>query len=98
MMPSKITRSKGNVFEELGFRATEAENLRIRAALMLELRRVIEERGLTQRQAADVFEVTQPRVSDLVRGKIERFSIDMLVNMLAQADLHVDVHVEPASA
>ena len=96
-MKRKITRSRGNVFEELGFPPAEAENLRIRAALMLALRQAMEERGLKQSEAADLFNVTQPRISNLVRGKIERFSIDMLVNMLARADLHVDIHVEPVS-
>ena len=97
-MKSTITRSRGNVFEDLGFPAAEAENLRIRAGLMLALRNLIEARHMKQREAAELFNVTQPRISDLVRGRIERFSIDMLVNMLARGNVRVDVHVEPLSA
>jgi predicted XRE-type DNA-binding protein len=55
---------------------------------------VIESRGLTQKKAAKLFGVTQPRVSDLVRGKIDLFSIDMLVNMLALAGVKVSLTVE----
>jgi predicted XRE-type DNA-binding protein len=62
---------------------------------MVSLRRIIEDAGITQAQAAEAFGVTQPRVSDLVRGKIELFSIDTLVNMLAAAGHHVEVSVEP---
>jgi predicted XRE-type DNA-binding protein len=78
-------RSGGNVFADLGFDKETAENLRLRADLMIELREVIQRKGLTQAQAAKHFGVSQPRISDLVRGKIALFTIDMLVNMLARA-------------
>ena len=81
----KMTRTEGNVFAGLGFDTQTAENLRIRADLMIELREVIRSKGLTQAQAAKLFGVSQPRISDLVRGKIALFTIDMLVNMLARA-------------
>jgi predicted XRE-type DNA-binding protein len=90
-----MTPSSGNVFEDIGFSPEEAENLKIRAVLMVSLRQIIEDAGITQAQAAEAFGVTQPRVSDLVRGKIELFSIDTLVNMLAAAGHHVEVSVEP---
>lgn len=80
-----MTRTEGNVFADLGFGKEMAENLRIRADLMIELRQVIKRRVLTQAQAAKLFGVSQPRISDLVRGKIALFAIDMLVNMLARA-------------
>jgi predicted XRE-type DNA-binding protein len=89
MAARKIRRSTGNVFRDLGFPTEEAENLRIRSELMARLARVIEERDLTQAEVARVLGVTQPRVSDLVRGKIDLFSIDMLVNLLAKAGLQV---------
>jgi phage-related protein/predicted XRE-type DNA-binding protein len=76
----------------------EAENFKIRAALMAELAAYIERAGLTQTQAARRFGVTQPRISDLVRGKIDLFSIDTLVNMLTAAGLHLDLAVRPAQA
>ena len=89
MATRKLRRSSGNVFRDLGFSAEESENLRIRSEMMVRLARVIDDRGLTQAEAARIFGVTQPRVSDLVRGKIDLFSIDMLVNMLAKAGLQV---------
>jgi predicted XRE-type DNA-binding protein len=92
-MTKKVTRSSGNVFEDLGFPPEETEHLRIRSALMATIRKVIEERGLTQARAAALFGVSQPRVSDLVRGKIDLFSIDMLVEMLARAGVRVDLVV-----
>lgn len=88
-LPPRVRRSSGNVFRDLGFDAEEAENLRVRADLMIELSRIIEARGLTQAAAAKLLGVTQPRVSDLVRGKIDRFSIDGLVEMLGHAGMHV---------
>ena len=74
-----------NVFDALEDDPAIAENLKIRAQLMNALTQYIEKQGLTQVEAADLFEVNQPRISDLVRGKIDRFTIDMLVNMLARA-------------
>jgi len=90
-MSRRLRRSSGNVFRDLGFPPEEAENLRIRSDLMARLCRVIEEEELTQARAARLFGVTQPRVSDLVRGKIDLFSIDTLVNMLAKAGVRVRV-------
>jgi predicted XRE-type DNA-binding protein len=92
-MTTKARRSTGNVFRDLGFAADEAENLKVRSELMIHLTKVIDSRGLTQAKAAALFGVTQPRISDLVRGKIDRFSIDTLVAMLGQAGLRVQLVV-----
>ena len=92
-MKAKIRRSSGNVFRDLGFAAEEAANLRVRSDLMIRLSKLIDTRGLTQAEAAALFGVTQPRVSDLVRGKIDRFSIDTLVAMLGNAGLRVQIVV-----
>jgi predicted XRE-type DNA-binding protein len=89
----KIERSTGNVFRDLGFGAKEAESLRLRAELMLEVRRLIRARKLTQRSAATLLGVTQPRISDLIRGKIDLFSIDTLVNMLARGGMRVQLRI-----
>src|SRR5688572_29962660 len=86
-------RRTTNAFEAVGFAAAEAEHLRIRADLMIELTRLIEARGLTQAAAAKLLHVTQPRISDLMRGKIERFSIDTLVAMLSHAGADVTIKV-----
>ena len=90
----KIIPSTGNVFEDLGFHTEEAENLKVRSSLMATIRGIIEEEGLTQARAAKLFGVTQPRISDVVRGKIELFSIDALVNMVAATGRRVDISIE----
>ena len=81
-----MTISKGyrNVFEALEDDPAMAQNLKIRSELMITLRQYIEEAGLDQKEAAEVFGVYQPRISDLMRGKIDKFTIDKLVNMLAR--------------
>lgn len=89
MATRRMRRSSANLFRDLGFSSEEAENLRIRSELMARLSRVIEDHGLTQREAAKLLGVTQPRVSDLVRGKIDLFSIDSLVLMLGRAGVRV---------
>ena len=86
-----MKKSSGNVFEDLGFPKEEAAHLLIRADLMSQLKRVIDSRGLTQKEAAKALGVSQPRVSDLVRGRIGLFSIDMLVEMLAHLGVAVTV-------
>lgn len=89
----ELAYSSGNVFEDLGFSKEEAENLKVRSVLMAGIRRIIQAEGITQTEAAERFGVTQPRISDLVRGKIELFSIDALINMLAAAGHHVEISV-----
>jgi predicted XRE-type DNA-binding protein len=84
-------RGSDNVFEDLGFAVEEAANLKVRADLMLDLRRYIQERGWTQEEAATFFGETQPRISNLLKGEISRFSIDKLINLLARAGLEVHV-------
>jgi len=73
----------------------ELENLRIRVELMTQITRLIRERRLTQTGAAKILRVSQPRVSDLVRGKADRFSIDALVTMLGYAGEEVSFVVRP---
>ena len=86
-----------NVWDAIEDSPGQAQNLKIRAALMAELTAYIKSTGLTQAQAARSFGVTQPRISDLTQGKIDLFSIDTLVNMLTTAGLHLDVVVRPAT-
>lgn len=88
-MASKIRRSTGNVFTDLGFPPEEAANLVVRADLMIAITKIIQTRKLAQSEAAALFKVSQPRVSDLVRGKIERFSVDGLIAMLGNAGVGV---------
>ena len=92
-MTDRIRQSSGNVFADLGFPRQEAAHLLVRSDLMIQLRRTIERRGMTQKAAAKALGVTQPCISDLMRGRIERFSIDTLVDMLAQLGLEVSFRV-----
>ena len=92
---TKMERSSGNIFADIGFPPEEAQNLQLRAQLILRIREVA--KGLTQAEAARRFGVTQPRINDLLRGKIEKFSLDALVNMLAKAGLRVALQVRKAA-
>lgn len=69
----------------------QAENMKLRAMLMRALEEYVERAGINQSQAARLFGVTQPRVSDLLRGKINLFGLDALVNMAAAAGLRVEI-------
>jgi len=86
-----------DIFKAIEDDPAVAENLRLRAQMMALLRDTIKARGLTQTAAAKLFGVTQPRISDLTRGKIERFTIDMLVNMLARGGMFLDVGLKRAA-
>lgn len=88
-MKLRKTPSTGNVFKDVGFSTEEAEHLRVRAELMVALEKAIAKRGLTQTQAAKLLGVTQPRVSDLLRGRIDLFSVDTLIDMLARLRIGV---------
>ncbi|PYP66082.1 MAG: transcriptional regulator [Gemmatimonadetes bacterium] len=88
-MRAKMTRSTGNVFRDLGFPPDEAEHLRIRSDLLIQLQKIISSRRLKQTEAAKLLGVTQPRVSDLMRGRIDLFSVDTLIDMLARFGIRV---------
>ncbi len=75
----------------------ESENMRLRSQLVMALAERIKTEAWTQKQAAARLGVTQPRISDLVRGKIDLFSLDSLVNMVGAAGLHVEMSVERAA-
>jgi predicted XRE-type DNA-binding protein len=96
-MATKMRRSTGNVFRDLGYGPEAAEHLRVRSVLMATLAGLIQDRELTQAEAARLLRVSQPRVSDLVRGKIDLFSIDTLVDMLARAGMKVEFTAKPTS-
>jgi predicted XRE-type DNA-binding protein len=75
----------------------QAASMKARSALMIELQEYIKTSGMTQRQAADLFGVTQPRISDLVRGKIGLFSIESLMDMATAAGMKVEVRLKKAA-
>jgi len=88
-MKLKVTRSSGNVFRDLGFPEEEAEHLRVRADLLIQIQKALKAKGVKQAEAAKVLGVTQPRISDLVRGRIDLFSVDSLIDMLARLGIRV---------
>lgn len=94
----KIVSSSGNVFTDLGFDENEAANLRIRAMLMATINQYINDHELTQADAAKLFNEKQPRISEIKQGKIELFTVDKLINMLACIDYQVDVTVREKAA
>ena len=94
-MPLGMRSASKNLYRDLGFSDTEAENLKGRSDLMIRLTEIIESRGLTQQEAAKLLGVTQPRISDLMRGKIDRFSIDGLVEMLGHIGIGVRFILKP---
>jgi predicted XRE-type DNA-binding protein len=91
-----VTKRYDCVWDALEDTPGAAENMRIRSALMQELVTHITNAGITQGEAAQQLGVTQPRISDLMRGKIDLFSIDTLVNMLTTFGLHLDIRVGEA--
>jgi predicted XRE-type DNA-binding protein len=96
-MPLRMRRGSGNVFVDLGFAPAEAANLQLRSDLMIELRKRLDARGLTQARAARLLGVSQPRVSDLYRGKIDRFSVDTLVKLVGMTGADVTLKVRSRS-
>ncbi|MGV6815923.1 MAG: helix-turn-helix domain-containing protein [Thiotrichales bacterium] len=88
-----ITPKDGNIFEDLGFEPKEAVKLKIKAQLMCQISEWIKEKNLKQEEASNILDVTRPRVSDIMRGKTGKFTIDALVDMLEKTGKHVTVHV-----
>lgn len=86
--------TKGSVFDDLGFDAAEAANLKIRAALMQAVEEELDKKNMTQSQAAKLLGVSQPRISDLRRGKLHLFTIDALVNMLTKLGKPVSLVID----
>src|SRR3954471_22134324 len=94
----RVTPSTGNVFRDVGFSKEESEHLLVRADLLIQVQKAIASRGLKQAEAAKVLRVTQPRVSDLLRGRIDLFSTDGLIDMLARLGIGVRLVAKPAKS
>ena len=86
-----------NVFRDLGFPEGEAQNLLLRADLVIHIRKVIEKLGLTQAEAAKRASITQPRMNDLVKGRTEKFTLDAMVNVAAQLGYIVKLSLKKAA-
>jgi len=90
-------RPFASVREAIEDTPAEAENMKLRSSLMMALKEHIARAAMSQSQAAKLLGVTQPRVSDLMRGKINLFGLDALVNMATAAGLHVEMRVRKAA-
>ena len=88
-MKETVTKSSGNVFLDLGFSPEEAAILQMRAEIMTDLRKFIKTKRLTQAKAATMLGVSQSRVSDLIRGKWEKFSLEMLITLATKAGMRI---------
>ena len=86
--------TKGSIFEDLGFDEPSAANLKIRAALMRVVEEELSKKNMTQAQAAKLLGVSQPRISDLRRGKLHLFTIDVLVNILVKLGKPVSLVID----
>jgi len=87
------TPAGGNIFADLGHSPEEANKLKLKSQLMVEVTLWIQQNGYTQKQAAEILSVSRPRVSDLMRGKIGKFTIDTLVDMVEKTGHHVTLEV-----
>jgi predicted XRE-type DNA-binding protein len=92
----RVTRARSNIFRELGFPRPEAAHLLVRLHLMIQLQRFIQSKGMKQAEAARLLHVTQPRISALMKGRIDLFSVDTLISMLARAGFRVRVALSRA--
>ena len=86
-----VTASSGNVFVDLGFAPGEAAVMALRADLMARLRLLVQNERWTQAGASERFGIAQSRVSDLLRGKWDKFSLDMLITLAARAGRKVEL-------
>lgn len=91
----KITKGSSNIFEDLGFDVQESQHLLLRSQTMIALVHWYNASGLTQAAAARTLGVTQPRFNQLLKGKIEIFSLDALVNMATKAGMRVGLNIRP---
>ncbi|MDF2691339.1 MAG: putative helix-turn-helix domain containing protein [Gammaproteobacteria bacterium] len=80
-----------NVYEATGVSKPEAEKMLVKAKLMMTISEFIDANNLTQEEAARLMQVSRPRVSDVIRGQISKFTIDALIDMLARAGYHMSI-------
>jgi predicted XRE-type DNA-binding protein len=92
-----VAEQVSSVWDAIEDTSAEAEHMRLRSTLMKALQEHIRTSGLTQAQTARLLNTTQPRISDLMRNRIDLFGLDTLVTMLATAGLHVEVTIRKAA-
>jgi predicted XRE-type DNA-binding protein len=93
----KLEKSSGNVFRDIGFPPEEAHNLLMRAELMLKIEDVVKKSGTNQKHAAKQLGITQPRLNQLLKHKVDLFSLDALVNIATRAGMHVKLTIKKAA-
>lgn len=98
MTAIKMIKGSANVFEDLGFDLQESQNLLLRSQTMIALVQWFEASGMTQATAAKTLGITQPRFNQLLKGKIEIFSLDALVNMATSAGMRVGLSIRPVTS
>lgn len=91
----EVTRSSGNVFADLGLH--DAEKLKIKSGLVIEIRKAMRLQGLTQQEAAKRMGITQPKVSDMMRGDFSNLSERKLMDCLNRLGYDIEITVRPAS-
>ena len=97
MKSVKFTRGTSNVFRDLGFPEPEARNLALRSDLLIAIEKFVKNSGLTQTAAAKQLGITQSRLSQLLNGHLDRFSLDALVEIATNAGLEVRLVVRRAA-
>jgi predicted XRE-type DNA-binding protein len=98
MTSLKVTKGSANIFDDLGFDVQESKNLLLRSQTMIALVQWYNASGLTQAAAAKTLGVTQPRLNQLLKGKIDIFSLDALVNMATNAGMRVGLSIRPVTS
>jgi predicted XRE-type DNA-binding protein len=92
----KLTKGGRNIFRDINFAEEEAQNLLLRSDLMMKIETHVGNAGLTQKQATQLLGITQPRLNLLLKGRIQQFSLDGLVNIAARAGMRVRLSVSKA--
>ena len=90
----QVVQGSDNVFRDLGFPEAEAQNLLLRADLVVHIRKIVNKLGLTQAEAAKRAGITQPRMNDLVKGRTQKFTLDALVNVAASLGYSVKLSLK----
>lgn len=95
MDDERIVASSGNIYKDFGY--PDADDMQTKAGLVMQLQRIIDERGLTQQQAAEILGIDQPKVSNLLRGRFRGYSVSRLMAFLNAFDQDVEIVVRPKS-
>lgn len=92
-----MTKGSDNIFRDLGFPNDESQNLLLRTDLMIKIEQYVKKNRLAKSEVPAMLGITQLQLNDLLKGRIEKFSLDALVNMLARAGMQVKMTVKKAA-